>query len=88
MSGGHFNDNGYVYYKVAQFAEELEHEIDSNGVENNSGYSEEVLKELKKWVPRFKQMADVMRHIDYLYSGDHGETTFLEKISSLRELDP
>jgi len=24
MSGGHFNDCGYDYYKVAQFADELE----------------------------------------------------------------
>ena len=29
MSGGHFGDCGYDYYKVAQFADELESEIDN-----------------------------------------------------------
>lgn len=92
MSGGHFNDNEYVYYKVAQFADELELEIQCNSVDNGRGYcpnfSEATLKELKKWLPRLKQMADVMHHIDYLYSGDYGEDTFLERMSLLRELDP
>jgi hypothetical protein len=31
MSGGHFGNCGYDYYKVAQFADELEHEIQYNG---------------------------------------------------------
>lgn len=92
MSGGHFNDNEYVYYRVAQFADELEHEIASNSQANDLGYcpnfSEATLKELQKWLPRLKQMADVMHHIDYLYSGDYGEETFLERVSLLRELDP
>ena len=91
MSGGHFNDNEYVYYKVTQFVDELEQEISFNRVKNNFGYapdfSEETLKELKKWASRLKQMADVMHHIDYLYSGDYGEDTFLEKMLLLRELD-
>lgn len=91
MSGGHFNDNEYVYYKVAQFTDELEHEIASNTAKNDLGYcpnfSEKTLKELKKWLPRLKQMADVMHHIDYLYSGDYGEDTFLERMLRLRELD-
>ena len=31
MSGGHFGNCGYDYYKVAQFADELEEEIRHNG---------------------------------------------------------
>jgi hypothetical protein len=91
MSGGHFNDNGYCYYKVAQFLDELQFEIENNSEEGERGYcpdlSEEIVKELKKWVPRIQQIAEVMRCIDYLYSGDYGEESFLEKIRSLRELN-
>jgi len=30
MSGGHFNSNGYIYYQVSQFVDELEHAIENN----------------------------------------------------------
>mgnify|MGYP000545125484 CR=1 FL=1 len=36
MSGGHFTDNGYDYYKVSQFADELEVEIENNGKQGNT----------------------------------------------------
>jgi hypothetical protein len=38
MSGGHFGNCGYDYYKVAQFADELEYEIQYNGKVNEDGY--------------------------------------------------
>lgn len=91
MSGGHFNDNGYDYYKVFQFADELESEISNNEIEREGycpGYSGAVLNELKKQLPRIRQIAEVMHHIDYLYSGDYGEDTFLDHMRSMRELNP
>lgn len=91
MSGGHFNDNGHEYYKVSQFADELQFEIENNSKEGERGYcpnfSKETVKELEKWLPRIQQISQIMRCIDYLYSGDHGEETFLEKMRSLRELN-
>jgi hypothetical protein len=91
MSGGHFCSNEYVYYKVDQFADELE-----NNIENNSkvdeynyapNYSEEVISLLKSKIPEIRRVAKIMKAIDYLYSGDHGEDSFLEKIKEIEEKD-
>ena len=89
ISGGHFNDKEYVYYKVAQFADELEHEICNNDVENKWGYTPnhipEVIEYLKAQVPKLRKMAEIMRHIDYLYSADHGDDSFMERINQINE---
>jgi hypothetical protein len=84
MSGGHFNDCGYIYHRVDQFAYELEEEIQKNNVEQEYGYtpnhSPEVIEYLEEQVHILHKMADIMRHIDFLYSGDHGEDSFMERV--------
>ncbi len=87
MSGGHFGDCGYDYYKVSQFADELEVEIENNGKarDEDRTYGEcwypnhdpDVIDVLKEQIPKLRKMAEIMRHIDYLYSGDIGDDTFL-----------
>jgi len=93
MSGGHFNDCGYEYYKVAQFADELEEEIQNNGKgryedrtyeqEWYPNHKPEVIEYLKKQIPIFNKMAEIMRHIDFLYSGDHGDDTFMQRVKEV-----
>lgn len=89
ISGGHFNDNGYVYYKVSQFADELEHEISNNDVENEWGYAPnltpEVIEYLKVQVPKLRKMAEIMRACDYLYSGDCGDDSFMDRVNQINE---
>lgn len=93
MSGGHFNDCGYEYYKVYQFADELEQEISRNGKAGTDGdhsnyypdYNEEVIQYLKEQVPKLRKMAEIMRAIDYLYSGDYGENSFMNRIEELED---
>lgn len=84
MSGGHFNDCGYIYHQVSQFAYELENEIQNNNVKDEYGYASdynpEVIEYLEEQVHFLHKMADIMRHIDYLYSGDHGPDTFMKKV--------
>ena len=88
MSGGHFNGNGYIYHQVSQFAYELEEEIRHNGKAGTDGdhsnyysnHSSEVIEYLEEQVHFIHKMADIMRHIDYLYSGDHGEDSFMERV--------
>ena len=81
MSGGHFGDCGYDYYKVTQFADELEQEIAANNTVNEYGdkhnYDPDVIDYLEAQLPKLRKMAEIMRHIDYLYSGDHGDDSFL-----------
>jgi hypothetical protein len=91
MSGGHFNDCGYEYYKVSQFADELEAEIQNNGREGSKednyewypNHESEVIEYLKEQLPKMRKMAEIMRHIDYLYSGDHGDDSFLLRVKEV-----
>ena len=95
MSGGHFGNCGYDYYKVSQFADELEEEILNNGKERNDTgyygvdyypkYSDESIKYMKAQLPKLRKMAEIMRHIDYLYSGDHGDDSFMERVKEVEE---
>ena len=89
MSGGRFNNNGYIYYQVHQFADELESAIKNNNKVNEYNYapnfSPEVVSYLQQQIPHLKKMADIMRHIDYLYSGDHGEDSFLKEIKNIKD---
>ena len=87
MSGGHFNDNDYVYYKVSQFADELEQEIAANNTVNEYGdkynFDPDVIDYLEAQLPKLRKMAEIMRHIDYLYSGDHGDDSFMERVKEV-----
>jgi len=88
VSGGHFNDCGYVYYKVSQFADELEQEILYNGKVNEDGYKydydPDVIDYLEDQIPKLRKMAEIMRHIDYLYSGDIGDDGFLLRVKETK----
>lgn len=87
MSGGHFNNSGYIYYQVHQFADELENAIENNNKQNEYGYApqynSEVISVLNKYIPEMKKLSSIMKHIDYLYSGDHGEDSFLQRIQAV-----
>jgi len=87
MSGGHFNDCGYTYYKVIQFADELEEEIAANNTVNEYGdkynFDPDVIDYLEAQLPKLRKMAEIMRHIDYLYSGDHGNDSFLLNVKEV-----
>lgn len=87
MSGGYFNSNEYTYYKVEQFADELEHEIKNNDCVNQYNYShsynEETIWTLKVALEEIRRVAEIMKAIDYLYSGDYGEDSFLKEIKKI-----
>ena len=85
MSGGYFGD--YDYYKVSQFADELELEIANNGKVDEYGdkreFDPDVIDVLQEQIPKLRKMAEIMRHIDYLYSGDHGDDSFLLRVKEV-----
>ena len=88
MSGGHFGD--YDYYKVQQFADELEVEIQNNNkkldeYEYAPNFSPETIKYLRKQLRQMRKMAEIMRAVDYLYSGDHGEDSFMHRVKEVEK---
>ena len=90
MSGGDFNDDGYIYYKVEQFADELEEKISNNHVVKDEwgyapNYSPEVIKYLRAQLRQMRRIAKIMRHIDYLYSGDYDEDIFMYRVKELEK---
>ena len=89
MSGGHFGNCGYDYYKVAQFADELEVEIQNNNkpdeYEYAPNFSPETIKYLRKQLRQMRKVSEIMRHIDYLYSGDHGEDSFMVRVKEVEK---
>ena len=38
---------------------------------------------LEAQIPKIRKMAEIMRHIDYLYSGDHGDDSFLLRVKEV-----
>lgn len=81
MSGGHFD---YNCFRIIQFAEELQHEIDINNdkAEDEYGdhrgyhYEKGIIDKLIKAQKIIEQAGKLAREIEWLYSGDHGEESF------------
>lgn len=82
MSGGHFCDYGYIYYRVEQFADELK---DETANEENGCIKPETLIMLKTYVYRLTEMANAMRHIDLFYSGDINEDSLVKNINASQD---
>jgi hypothetical protein len=79
MSGGHFD---YKCFQISQFAEELQHEIDTNSEEEiGHQYTEETLVVLRQCKALIEKAGKVAREIEWLYSGDHSEESFLRIVS-------
>lgn len=86
MSGGAIHPQ-YCYYQVNQFADELENRIENNSVPDEYGYAPEyppeILAYLKEQVSNLRKISEVMRAVDYLYSGDHNELSFMKTIGKI-----
>lgn len=73
MSGGSFN---YAYGHVIQFSEELKNSIDKNIDE----FPSEVMEKLKQIIIKTEEAAFLMKEVEWLYSGDTSDKTFMERI--------
>ena len=81
MSGGHFE---YNCFRISQFADDLQHEIDVNDSGEDNGfcgtigdnYSEATIERLVKAQRIISFAGKLAREIEWLYSGDHGEESF------------
>jgi len=65
----------------------LEQEIAANNTVNEYGekynFDPDVIDYLEAQIPKLRKMAEIMRHIDYLYSGDHGDDSFLLRVKEV-----
>jgi len=88
MSGGHFD---YKSYRIAQFAEELQHEIEINddlskneyGETIGYGFRKETIDRLKTVQRMTETSGRLAKEAEWLYSGDHGERTFQSVIDKI-----
>jgi hypothetical protein len=69
----------------------LEQEILNNGKEGSTENEYEwypdhepgVIYYLKEQLSKLREMAEIMRHIDYLYSGDIGDDSFMRLVKEV-----
>ena len=65
----------------------MEQEIAANNTVNEYGekynFDPDVIDYLEAQIPKLRKMAEIMRHIDYLYSGDHGDDSFLLRVKEV-----
>lgn len=85
MSGWRFNCDCFA---VSMFADDLKHELDINSSEekddygNNvgAGFSKKTVLVLEQCHAIIAFAGDLARDVEKLYSGDHGEETFVKII--------
>lgn len=85
MSGGHFN---YSQYNLVYLAEEIEELIKSNTDTTKDSYGDtigrfyepETIEKFKEAVELLMKAKIYVQRIDYLVSGDDGETTFHNRL--------
>lgn len=65
----------------------MEQEIAANNTVNEYGekynFDPDVIDYLEAQIPKLRKMAEIMRAVDYLYSGDHGEDSFLLRVKEV-----
>jgi hypothetical protein len=93
MSGGHFD---YQNYAIERIADDIQNIIDNNddlspgewGGTIGRQYPSAVIKELKNAVKALRIAAIYAHRVDYLLSGDDGESSFLNRLKEeLKEVN-
>lgn len=85
MSGGSFD---YAYEKVNGFAYDLGEKLrefdrkDEYGYQPNM-YPPEVRAKLREIMYAAKTMSDLMREVEWLYSGNTGEDSFMRRVAEI-----
>lgn len=90
MGGGHFE---YNCFRISQFAEDLQHAIDVNSSNEQIDdfgtlllgrhFGDDVLVALKESQAIIEKAGVLAKEIEWLYSGDHGEDSFLRLVQPI-----
>lgn len=78
MSGGSFD---YKCFAIREFAEELKEKIECKE-DRYAPLTMDVLNEVQKSV---EMAAELAHHVEWLYSGDHSEESFLKLVDATLE---
>jgi len=82
MSGGHFD---YAQYQICEMADSVGQLILINGVKDEGGdiphsFNDEVINEFKIGLNHLRMASIYTQRIDWLVSGDDGETEFIKRL--------
>lgn len=80
MSGGSFNP---VWIRASQFAEGLRELLDHPAKEEV--FKPKTIAKLREIVEQVRVAGQLMREVEYLYSGDTGDETFLERVAEIEK---
>lgn len=78
MSGGHFD---YVNYRLDDIADSINAQIKENQESKDhyqERYPEAVVARLQRTALECRRVSRMLKHADYLFSGDDGTESFLE----------
>jgi len=78
MSGGAFD---YKYAEILNFLDKLSSALKVK----DDNVSEKTLGEIKKMIKPIKLAAELMKEIEWLYSGDNSEETFLKNLTNIKK---
>lgn len=84
MSGGKFD---YQQYRIEDIAVEIDDVIESNddesldewGGHRGKNYPPEIIEKFREAAHTLRQAAEMAQRVDWLLSGDDGETSFLRR---------
>jgi hypothetical protein len=89
MSGGSFD---YAYARMHEFAEELRDMLSQQGQRKDGWeigtWKPEVAAKLAEIAAIVDHAAKLAREAEWLYSGDTGEDTFMERVARIEEKKP
>lgn len=85
MSGGSFD---YAYSRVVQFANELDLKLSESGKQDEWGsypyqFEPATLTKLREIEAMARKTAGLMREAEWLYSGDTGDKSFMERVAEI-----
>lgn len=86
MSGGAFD---YAFSRVDSFACELQNRLDERDRKDEWGYTPNAVSDtafaaLKEIQREAERLAKLMREVEWFYSGDTGEDTFLARVEGVK----
>lgn len=90
MSGGHFD---YNCFRISEFAEDLQREIDQNDDKTTDSwgnavgfeFSKETIEKLQTVQKIIETAGNLAKETEWLYSGDLGEETYIRIVDEILE---